>query len=93
MMHIYSKLAFFAGGVLFGSLGLKLLTSKDAKQVYTHLTAAGLRAKDSVMEAVTCVQEQAGDILASAKDLNDERAAREAQAQESSQVQTCDAQA
>lgn len=93
MMHIYSKLAFFAGGVLFGSVGLKLLTSKDAKQVYTHLTAAGLRVKDSIMQTVTCVQENAEDILASARDLNDERAAQEAQRNEAAQIRTCKEQA
>ena len=30
-MRIYSKLACFIGGVLFGSVGIKLLSSKDAK--------------------------------------------------------------
>ena len=46
----------------FGSAGIKLLTSKDAKKAYTHITAAGLRMKDSVMETVTTVQENAADI-------------------------------
>ena len=72
------RLACFVGGTLFGSAGLKLLSSKDAKKVYTHLAAAGLRVKDSVMETVTAVQENAADILASAKDINEDRAAREA---------------
>ena len=31
-MRIYSKLACFIGGVLFGSVGIKLLSSKDAKK-------------------------------------------------------------
>lgn len=78
-MSIYSKVACFAGGALFGSVGLKLLSSKDAKTAYIHAAAAGLRMKDSVMEAVAAVQENAGDILASAKDLNEERAAKEAE--------------
>ena len=78
-MHIYSKLACFIGGALFGSAGIKLLTSKDAKKVYTHVTAAGLRMKDSVMGTVTTVQENAADILASAKELNEDRAAKEAE--------------
>ena len=43
--------------------------------------AAGLRMKDSVMETVTSVQENAADILASAKDINDTRAAKEAETQ------------
>ena len=44
-------------------------------------TAAGLRMKDSVMETVTAVQENAADILASAKDINETRAAKEAETQ------------
>ncbi len=88
-MHKYTRLACFVGGALFGSVGIKLLTSKDAKKVYTHVTAAGLRMKDSVMETVTVVQENAGDILASAKDLNEERAAKEAAEKEAAQVCDC----
>ncbi|NBI65894.1 hypothetical protein D1646_03525 [Pseudoflavonifractor sp. 60] len=72
------NLAVFAGGVLFGSAGLKLLSSRDAKKAYTHATAAALRMKESVMETVTTVQENAADILASAKDLNAQRAEEEA---------------
>ena len=48
-MSVYTKLACFAGGALFGSFGVKLLSSKDAKKAYVHVTAAGLRMKDSVM--------------------------------------------
>ena len=72
------NLAVFVGGVLFGSAGLKLLSSRDAQKVYTHATAAALRMKESVMETVTTVQENAADILASAKDLNAQRAEQEA---------------
>ena len=74
-MNIFTKLACFVGGALFGSFGVKLLSSKDAKKAYVHVTAAGLRMKDSVMETVTTVQENAADILASAKDMNEARAA------------------
>ena len=31
-MSVYTKLACFAGGALFGSFGIKLLSSKDAKK-------------------------------------------------------------
>ena len=34
-----------------------------------------LRAKDSVMKTVTTVQENAGDVLAEAKQINEDRAA------------------
>lgn len=80
MMKHYIRLACFVGGTLFGSAGIKLLTSKDAKKVYTHLTAAGLRVKDSVMETAAAVQENAADILAAAKDINEAWAAQEAEA-------------
>ena len=56
------KIALFAAGTLFGSAGFKLLSSSDAKKVYTQTTAAVLRMKDSTMETVSKVQEQAGDI-------------------------------
>ena len=54
------NLAVFAGGVLFGSAGLKLLSSRDAKKAYTHATAAALRMKESVMETVTSLFYNAG---------------------------------
>ena len=71
------KLITSASGVLFGSAGFKLLSSKDAKKAYTHATAAALRVKESVMETVTSVQENAADILASAKEINEQRAKAE----------------
>lgn len=66
--------------MLFGTAGIKVLSSKDAKKVYTHTTAAVLRAKDSVMETVTTVRENAEDIYADAKAINRQRAQREADA-------------
>ena len=67
------KIALFAAGTLFGSAGFKLLSSKDAKKVYTHATAAVLRAKDCVMETVTRTRENCSDIYADAKDINETR--------------------
>ena len=72
------KVAVFAGGVLFGTAGLKVLGSKDAKKVYTQGTAAVLRAKDCVMTTVTTVKENADDILADAKEINEKRAEEDA---------------
>ena len=68
------KFGLFAAGVLFGTAGIKMLSSKDAKKVYAHTTAAVLRAKDSVMETVTTVRENAEDIYADAKAINEQRA-------------------
>ena len=68
------KVSLFAAGVLFGTVGVKLLSSKDAKKVYAHTTAAALRAKESVMTTATAVRESADDIYAEAKAINDQRA-------------------
>lgn len=67
------KTGIFAAGVLFGTAGIKLLTSRDAKKVYSHGTAAVLRAKDCIMKTVTNVQENASDIYAEAKQINADR--------------------
>ena len=86
-MSDFSKGAgWFAIGTLFGSVGLKLLASKDAQKVYVHATAAGLRIKDQAMETATVIQESAADILASAKELNEERAAKEAAEKEAAAI-------
>ena len=70
-----NKFAAFAGGVLFGTAGLKVLASRDAKKVYAHTTAAALRARDCVMATATNIKEGADDILAEAKLLNEKYAA------------------
>lgn len=70
-------LGIFAGGVLFGTAGLKVLSSKDAKKVYTHCTAAALRAQDTILKTATSIQENAEDILAEAKQINEKRAEEE----------------
>ena len=74
------KFAMFAAGVLFGTAGIKVIVSKDAKKAYAHTTAAVLRAKDSVMTTVTAVREGAEDIYADAKAINEQRAEAEAAA-------------
>ena len=77
-MNTTGKIALFAGGTLFGSLGFKLLGSRDARKVYTHATAAVLRCRDQVMRQVETVQEGCSDILADAREINETRAAEEA---------------
>lgn len=57
------------------SAGIKALSSKDAKKLYTNCTAAVLRAKECVMDTVATVQENAEDIYAEAQQINEERAA------------------
>ena len=74
------KIGLFAAGVLFGTAGIKLLGSRDAKKIYAQTTAAALRAKDCVMTKVTAVREGADDIYAEAKAINERRAEAEAAA-------------
>ena len=71
----------------FGTAGVKLLSSKDAKKVYTNCTAAVLRAKDCVMKTATTVQENAEDILAEAQQINEKRAQEEAMQVQEDDVQ------
>ena len=56
------KLGLFAGGVLFGTAGVKILGSEDAKKFYV-----------CVMTTATNIQENAEDILAEAKQINEAR--------------------
>ena len=72
-MANWEKWGILAGGFLLGSYGVKILGSRDAKKCYTHVTAAVLRMKDEVMKDVTVIRENAEDIAASAKDINEKR--------------------
>ena len=74
------KIGMFGAGVLFGTVGLKILGSKDAQKLYAHTTAAVLRAKDSVMKTVTTIREGAQDVYADAQDINEGRAQKEVEA-------------
>jgi len=71
------KLWYFVGGVVFGTVGIKILSTKDAKKVYVKLAAAGLRGKEYMMDTIANVQEVANDILAEAKEVNEERKRQE----------------
>lgn len=76
-MKALKKIGMFAAGTLFGTAGIKILSSKDARKVYANCTAAVLRAKECVMDTVTTVQENAEDIYAEAKQINDDRKSTE----------------
>lgn len=72
-MFEVKHLCLLVGGTLLGSAGVKLLSSKDAKKVYTHVTAAVMRCADTVMDTATTLKENCGDIKADAKDINEKR--------------------
>ena len=73
----WKKGGIFAAGVLFGTVGIKLLSSRDARKIYTQGTAAVLRAKECVMNTASVIQENAEDILAEAQQINEDRKAQE----------------
>lgn len=68
----------FAAGLALGTVGLKVLTSKDAKKVYANVVAAGIRAKDSIMQTAEKVQASSDSILADAQEINEKRREEEA---------------
>ena len=73
----WKKCGWLGAGILLGSYGIRILTSRDAKKVYTHGTAAVLRMKDEVLKDVSLVRENCGDIAAEARELNEKRQAEE----------------
>ena len=70
----------FIGGILAGTAGVSVLSSDDAKKVYTKATAAFLRGKEEVMETATTIRENCEDIYADALDINEKRAAEKSAA-------------
>ena len=72
-MSICHRLCMFAGGLLFGTAGIAVLKSNDAKKVYTHCTAAVLRGKDSIIRTGNTLKENCEDIYADAANINEER--------------------
>ncbi|MBO5639467.1 MAG: hypothetical protein J5916_06105 [Oscillospiraceae bacterium] len=69
--HTVRMLAY---GFLAGTAGVKLLSSQDAKKLYTQVTAATLRCVDDVVKTATCIKENCDDIAADAKAINEKRA-------------------
>ena len=72
-----NKGLFALGGALAATVGVRILRSADAKRLYTLGTAAVLREKEYIMAGLTDIKADCEDILADAKELNEEyRAAR-----------------
>lgn len=69
----WKKVGLFAGGVLFGTAGIKILSSQDAKKFYVNAVAAALRARECVLDTAAAVQENAEDILEEAQQINEDR--------------------
>ena len=76
----WSKARFLGYGVLIGTAGIRILTSDDAKKVYTHITGAVLRGYEETAKTLNVLKENCGDILADAKEINRSRKEKEAAA-------------
>lgn len=74
----WKKIGLFSAGVLFGTAGIKILSSDDAKKCYTGATAAALRAQDCVLKVKDQIQENCNDILSDAREINEKRAQKKA---------------
>ncbi len=83
----FCKWGLFLCGTLFGSAGIRVLSSKDAKNVYTKCTAAALRAKDVIVDQATILQENCEDIYEGAKAINEARYKEEAEIDDAVQVE------
>ncbi|CAM3699272.1 DUF6110 family protein [Deinococcus frigens] len=59
----------FLGGLLVGTVGLKLLGSRDAKKLYAHLIAGGMKVKDTLDTSVEGVRASYDDVMADARDI------------------------
>ena len=77
---LMKKIGLFAGGVLFGTAGVKIYPAGTQRKYIQSVRRLRCGAKDCVMKTVTAVQENAEDILAEAQQINEERAAQEAEA-------------
>ncbi len=67
----WAKSRLVAYGFLLGTVGVKALTSPEAKKVYTGITSVGLRCADGLMKTVQTVRENFEDIVADAKAINE----------------------
>ena len=66
------KTGIFLGVVLFGTVGVKILSSDCVKKTFTRATAGALKVKDSFLETTKKIQENVEDILAEAKEINEQ---------------------
>ena len=66
---VAKKSSLFLGGVAFGTLGLKILASKEAKKGYSKALAKAYKLKDELDASVSVVKQHGDDVLQDAKYL------------------------
>lgn len=82
------KTGLVAGGAVLGLLGEKLVKSKLMKKALVKSTAAALRVQKCASESTACLQAQADDIVAAAKEENKKIEEAEAAAEAAEAAQT-----
>ncbi len=70
-MSVSKYMGVFLAGVACGTMGEKVLANPTVRKALVNATAVGLKVKDEVIEKAVALQENAGDILAEAKALNE----------------------
>ena len=73
----YKTPALIAAGFAIGTVGVKILSSREAKKCYTHVTAAGIRGKEWVMSVYDRIRANCDDIYEDAKVINEVRDAED----------------
>ncbi len=63
------SLLIFAGGIVTGIVGLKVIKTQKVRSAAVKTLAQGMMTKDCVMEEYTNIREEAEDICAEAKAL------------------------
>jgi|GEM_PF-5587528 len=64
-------------GFLCGTVGVHMLSSREAKTVYSHVTAAVLHGRDDIVKQAEIVGENCADIYARAVEINERAQAYE----------------
>ncbi|MGT2771971.1 DUF6110 family protein [Streptococcus marimammalium] len=67
----------FVGGVLFGTVGLKLLSSKNAKAKYAKVIAKSYQVKDELDSSLSVVKQHTDDVLADAREIYEAKKQKE----------------
>lgn len=76
-MSAWKNVRMITYGFLIGTAGVAVLSSKDMKKAYTHITAAVKRGGNAVVKTFTTLKENCEDINADANDINEKRAKEE----------------
>lgn len=69
LSKVGKKGSLFMGGLLFGTAGLRLLSSKEAKNIYAHTLAKSFKIKDEIDASVSTIKQHADDVYENAKDI------------------------